>query len=101
LGVTSREPLVPLGEDLQLVRLFNELAGALEKGFGFVDLLHASQTLAHLLALMIRLRYERPRDSSDTVEKVAQAIIYMSEHLHEPPAESAITADDQDFHDHC
>ena len=84
LGVSAEAPLLGLGEDLQLVRLFNELVNALERGVSFPHLLHASHTLAHLLALVIEHRHERQRDSSDSVQKVAESIIYMSEHLGEP-----------------
>jgi len=84
LGVSAETPLLGLGEDLQLVRLLNELVKTLERGTSFPHLLHASHTLAHLLALMIEYRHERQRESSDSVQKVAESIIYMSEHLDEP-----------------
>lgn len=92
LGVSRRAPLVALGEHLELARLFNEIVAALGRGFSFTDLLHASHTLAHLLAVIIRLRHEQRRDASDTVEKVAQAIIYMSEHLDQALRVSALAA---------
>ena len=57
-----------------------------------MNLLHASHALALLLALMVRQRHERNRDTSDTVQKVAEAIIYMSEHLDQPMRVSALAA---------
>lgn len=84
LGVSVQAPVRRLGEDLQLVLLFNEVVKSLEPGFAFPNLLHASHTLAHLLALVIRHGRERPQPSSDAVQKVAQCIIYMSEHLDQP-----------------
>jgi AraC-like DNA-binding protein len=92
LGVSAQAPLVWMGEDLQLARLFNEVLQTLENGSSFLNLLPASHALAHLLAVSIRQRHERNRDASDVVEKVAQAIIYMSEHLDQPLRVSALAA---------
>jgi AraC-like DNA-binding protein len=92
LGVSARAPLVWMGEDLQLARLFNEVLQTLENGSSFLSLLQASHALAHLLAVSIRHRHERTRDASDVVEKVAQGIIYMNEHLDQPPRVSALAA---------
>lgn len=82
LGATTSTPVVRLGEDFQLALLFNEVVKSLEQGFLFLNLLHASHAMAHLLALMILHRENR--DTSDTVEKVAQCIVHMSEHLDQP-----------------
>jgi len=92
LEVSADRPLLNMGEDLQVVRLFNELLKALEGGASFAHLLHAAHTLAHLLALVIEYRHERSRNSSDGVQKVAESIIYMSEHLDEPLRVSALAA---------
>jgi AraC family transcriptional regulator, arabinose operon regulatory protein len=92
LEVSTQAPLVWMGEDLQLARLFNEVLQTLENGSSFLNLLQASHALAHLLAMSIRHRHERTRDTSDVVEKVAQAIIYMSEHLDQPLRVSALAA---------
>ena len=92
LGVSVQAPLVWMGEDLQLARLFNEVLRTLELGSSYLNLLHASHTLAHLLAMMIRHRHERTRDTSDSVQKVAEGIIYMSEHLDQPMRVSALAA---------
>jgi len=92
LGVSAKAPLVWMGEDLQVTRLFNEMLKTLEQGPSFLNLLHASHTLAHLLALMIRHRHERIRDTSDSVQKVAEGIVYMSEHLNEPMRVRALAA---------
>jgi AraC-like DNA-binding protein len=92
LGVSTPAPLVWMGEDLQLARLFNEVLQTLEHGSSYLNLLQASHALAHLFAVSIRHRHERTRDTSDVVEKVAQAIIYMSEHLDQPLRVSALAA---------
>jgi AraC family transcriptional regulator, arabinose operon regulatory protein len=92
LGVSAMAPLAWMGDDLQLARLFNEVLRTLEQGSSFLNLLHASHTLAHLLAVMIQHRHERTRDTSDSVQKVAEGIIYMSEHLDQPMRVSALAA---------
>ena len=92
LGVSAQAPLVWMGDDLQLARLFNEVLRSLEQGPSFPNLLHASHALGHLLAVMIRHRHEQTRDTSDTVQKVAEGIIYMSEHLDQPMRVSALAA---------
>jgi AraC family transcriptional regulator, arabinose operon regulatory protein len=92
LGVSPQAPLVRVGEDLQLARLFNEVLQTLENGSSFLNLLQASHALAHLLAVTIRHRHKHTHDTSDVVEKVAQGIIYMSEHLDQPLRVSALAA---------
>jgi AraC-like DNA-binding protein len=92
LGISPQAPLIWMGEDLQLARLFNEVLQTLENGASFLHLLQASHALAHLLAVSIRHRHERTRDASDVVAKVAQAIIYMSEHLDQPLRVSALAS---------
>jgi AraC-like DNA-binding protein len=92
LGVTAQAPVVWMGEDLQLVLLFNEVVKTLERGVSFLNLLHASHTLAHLFSLLIRHRHERNRETSDAVQKVAQCIVYMSEHLDQPLRVTALAA---------
>ena len=84
LRTTAESPFRWMGEDLQLSLLFNEVFQALERGSAFVNLLHASHALAHLLALAISHQQERRRDVSDSVERIGQSIRYMSEHINEP-----------------
>jgi len=84
LSATGKSPILPVGEDLQLALLFSEIVTGLERGFSFVNLLHASQTLGHLLALAIRHRHERTADVPDTAQKIGQSIVYMNEHMDEP-----------------
>ena len=83
-GVGPARPVIHLGEDLHLVALFNEILKGFEGGFSFPVLLHVSQTLAHALGLMVRHSRERGGEEADTTERVARAIMQMSEHLGEP-----------------
>jgi AraC family transcriptional regulator, arabinose operon regulatory protein len=92
LGVSTQAPVVWIGEDLQLVLLFNEVVKVLERGFSFLNLLQASHATAHLLSLLIRHRHEQTRDAADSAQKVAQSIIYMSAHVDQPLRITALAA---------
>jgi AraC-like DNA-binding protein len=92
LGASPEHPIVWVGEDLQLVFLFNEVRQTLGRGFAFLQLLRASHALAYLLALLIQHRRERSRDAGEGLEKVARCIIYMSEHLDQPLKVSHLSA---------
>jgi len=92
LGVSMAAPVLRVGEDLQLTLLFHEVARALERGPTLVNLLHAAHALGHVLALLVRHRHERPPETSDAAQKVAQSIIYMTEHLSEPLRVTALAA---------
>jgi AraC family transcriptional regulator, arabinose operon regulatory protein len=81
LGVSGEKPVVWIGEDLRLIALFEELQEVIEHDYAYIDLLHASQALAHLLSLMVRLRHERGRGSLEAEQKVAQSVAYMKQHL--------------------
>ena len=92
LGMSVTAPVVRVGEDLRLALLFNDVVKALERGPEFSNLLLASNTLALLLAVSIRLHQDHRRSSSGTVEKVARTIVHMSEHLDAPPRVSTLAA---------
>jgi len=84
LGVTPDMPVIHTGEEPQTARLFGEILRARQHGCSFADHLLASHALAYLLALLVQKRQAMPEDASNTVQRVAQAIIYLSEHLAEP-----------------
>jgi AraC family transcriptional regulator, arabinose operon regulatory protein len=84
LALGPQTPMLHIGEDPQLIRLFSEILRSLHRGPSFANLLQASQGLAYLLSSLIQRRQAAAPESSDTVQRVAQAIIYMSEHLDEP-----------------
>ncbi len=84
LAVGPQTPVLHLGEDPQLIRLFSEILRALQRGAAFANLLQASHTLAYLLARLVQKRQAAAPEAGDTVQKVAGAIVYMSEHVDEP-----------------
>ena len=76
--------VVRIGEDPQLIRLFNDILQSLQRGADFASVLRASHGLAYLLACLIQKRRQTPAQAQDTVQKVAEAIIYMSERAADP-----------------
>ena len=83
-SLVPTRPILTVGEDLQVVRLFHETLNTLQRGRGFPHLLHASLAFGHLLALLVAKRCAQSPAGSSAVGKVAETIIYMSENLHEP-----------------
>lgn len=90
LALGPQTPVLHLGEDPQLLRLFSEILHSLQRGASFPNLLQASHALAYLLSGLIQKRQAATPENSDTVHRVAQAIVYMSEHLDEPLRVSAL-----------
>jgi AraC family transcriptional regulator, arabinose operon regulatory protein len=91
LGASVRSPKLTVGDDLQLVLLFNKILSRLAKGFSFPDVFNASTALAHLLACCIA----RPGDAlehRDGFQKIGRCIEFMSEHLDEPIKVSQLAA---------
>ncbi len=81
LKVGAGSPLVFLGEDPQVLALFEELLEVLKHGYTPQQMLHASQALAHLMAVMIRHRHENWREEPDSQQKINRTVAYMKEHL--------------------
>jgi AraC family transcriptional regulator, arabinose operon regulatory protein len=92
LEVSAANPILFLGQDPQLLALFEEVLGTLERGYSPGELLYASQTLHHLLGAMIRHRRENWRGAPDPGQKVAQSIDYMKQHLGQPLRLAALAA---------
>jgi AraC family transcriptional regulator of arabinose operon len=83
LDVTINQPVVRIGEDPHLLALFEELLDVFEHGYTILQLLCASQTLGHLLALMIRDHRTGYAMQPTPQQKVAQTIDYMKQHLNQ------------------
>lgn len=80
-----------IGDAPEVVRLFHEILLSLEQGTALPEVVRASHTLAHLLAIVIGTRYRREIPDRNTTEKVGEAIVYMSEHLDKPVPVSALS----------
>src|ERR1035441_4400068 len=83
-GVSPDRPLFFLGQDPQLVALFEEVIDIVEHGCTPSHLLYASRTLAHLIGLMIWHHQQKWQGDSDPQQKMAQSIAYMKTHLNQP-----------------
>jgi AraC-like DNA-binding protein len=67
-----------------VVRLFTEVLRGLQQGRAFPQLLRASSAFGHLLGVLVTQRLDRVPAGGDVARKVAETIVYMSEHLREP-----------------
>jgi AraC-like DNA-binding protein len=84
LNMPAGRPVVFLGEDPQVLAMFEEVLAVLEHGYTPRQMLHASHALAHLLAVMIRHRHESWREQPDTRQKISRTLAYMKQHLDQP-----------------
>jgi len=92
LGVSAEAPTFYLGEEPQVLALFEELLDTLERGYAPPYLLYAAQTLSHLVGTMIWRRRQTWRGAPDLKQKLAQTIAYMKEHLEQPLRLSRLAA---------
>ena len=84
LGVLSENPVLHLGDDPQLIALFEDLLDLLEHGYAPFQLMHASRMLGYLMSLMIRRARENWRVAPDAKQKITYSINYMKQHLDKP-----------------
>lgn len=84
LNIMPESPLVFLGEDPQVLALFEELVEVLEHGYTPQQMLQASQALAHLISVVIRHRHETWREEPDARQKINRTIAFMKERLGQP-----------------
>ena len=92
LGATVDHPVVYVGDSPQLPALFGEACDAMEHGYIPLQLIYAAQTLAHLLAVMLRHHRESHYEQPGTQQKVVQTIAYMKQHLDQPLQLDALAA---------
>jgi len=81
LGISVEHPVIYLGDDPQLLGLFEELVEVLEHGYTPANLFYASQTLAHLIGVIIWHRHGQWREAPNPQQKIAQSIAFMKQHL--------------------
>ena len=84
LNVPTVRPVVFLGDDAQVLAIFEEVLDILEHGYTPQQMIHAAHALAHLLAVMIRHRHENWREQPDARQKINRTLAYMKEHLGQP-----------------
>jgi len=83
LDISAESPVVRIGDDPQLLVLFEELLDVVAHGYTTLQLLYASQTLAHLIAAMIRDHRNLRQEGPGTQQKIAHTIAYMKQHLNQ------------------
>jgi AraC family transcriptional regulator of arabinose operon len=84
LQVTRGKPVVPLGGDVQLFSLFEEVQEALEHGFTATHLIYAAHSLTHLMGLILRHKEEFWRGETTVRERIQKSVEFMKGHLREP-----------------
>ncbi len=84
LGVTEAHPVVPLGGDVQLFSLFEDVLEGLEGGFTMTHLIYAAHSLTHLMGLILRHKDEFGYGETTVRERVTKSIEFMKGHLSEP-----------------
>ena len=84
LGVTSDKPVVPLGGDVQLFSLFEEVLEGLEHGFTLTHMIYAAHSLTHLMGLILRHKEEFFHGETNVRKRMALSVEFMKGHLREP-----------------
>ena len=81
LDVSRNRPVKHIGDAPQVLALFEELLEVVAHGYTKLQMLCASQTLAHLMAVMIREHRSSNHEQPSVQQKIAQTITYMKQHL--------------------
>ena len=74
----------PLGGDVQLFSLFEDVLEGLEHGFTITHLIYAAHSLTHLMGLILRHKDEFTYGETSVRERVGKSIEFMKSHLREP-----------------
>ncbi len=92
MDISAESPVVRIGEDPQLLALFEELLDVVAHGYNTLQLLYASQTLGHLIAATIRNHRNKGQEQPGTQQKIAHTIAYMKQHLNQSLQLNALAA---------
>jgi AraC family transcriptional regulator, arabinose operon regulatory protein len=84
LGVRPEQPVVPLGGDVRLFSLFEDVLEDLEHGSTLLHLLYAAHSLSHLMGVILRHKEEFGHGEANARERAARSIEFMKQHLREP-----------------
>lgn len=85
LGVTVRTPILNLGDDPQIVSLFENAVSVASTGgpCATTKMFHVAQSVGHLLAFINSRRRQPAQPSSDPKERIARCVEYMKRNLGE------------------
>jgi AraC family transcriptional regulator, arabinose operon regulatory protein len=92
LEISKTKPVVWLGEEAEVMALFEKLLDVMEHGYAASRLLYASQILTHLIGLMIWASHRSSGGNLNAAQKVAQSITYMKQHLEQPASFASFAA---------
>ena len=84
LGASAEKPVVPLGGNVHLFTLFEDVLEGLEHGFTLTHLIYAAHSLTHLMGLILRHKEEFLHDEGNARERIDKSIEFMKSHLREP-----------------
>jgi AraC family transcriptional regulator of arabinose operon len=84
LWVSKEKPVVPLGGDVQLFSLFEDVLEGLEHGFTLTHLIYAAHSLSHLMGLILRHKEEFGYGEADARQRMEKCVVFMKGHLREP-----------------
>ncbi len=83
-GVSKDRPVLPLGGDVHLFSLFEEVLKGLEHGFTSSHLIYAAHSLTHLMGLILRHKDEFGYGAISVRERITKSVDFMKGHLREP-----------------
>lgn len=83
LGVTDQNPIVSLGDNVQLYSLFEEVREGLEDGFALTHLIYAAHSLTHLMGLILRHKEEFWQGEPSIPERINKSVEFMKGHMGE------------------
>lgn len=92
LEVTAERPVVPLGGDVRLFSLFEEVLEGLEHGFTATHLIYAAHSLTHLMGLILRHKDEFGYGETSVRQRMEKSIEFMKGHLREPLTVATLAA---------
>jgi AraC family transcriptional regulator, arabinose operon regulatory protein len=92
LEVSNEKPVVPLGGDVQLFSLFEDVLEGLEHGFTSTHLIYAAHSLTHLMGLILRHKEEFGYGETSVRERMEKSIEFMKGHLREPLSVATLAA---------
>jgi AraC family transcriptional regulator of arabinose operon len=92
LGVSTQKPVVPLGGDVQLFSLFEDVQEGLESGFTLTHLIYAAHSLTHLMGLILRHKEEFQHGETTMRERIDKSIEFMKGHLRQPLSVATLAA---------
>jgi AraC-like DNA-binding protein len=92
LGVSSERPVIHIGEEFRVRALFEEALEIIEHGYTKLLLFCASQTLTHLITVLIREHRRASHKQPSVRQQIAQTIAYMRQHLNQSLRLDALAA---------